>query len=317
MMHVIVRLTWILCAAWIALVSGGISTAFAARIAVVKSAELDSYNSVITSFTVNSNDTVVEYNLSRNVNKGKRVMELLAATPPELVLAVGPLAASLAKQALKDVPIVFCLVPDSSLKSLKADNITGISMQLPIKTQLKVLKLMAQNVQSVGVIYNKQHTGRIIEESRQVAAAIGLQLVAEEIDSRNQVAEALARMRGKVDALWVVPDNLILNQSAHASLVDFAVRMKIPLFSLTSKFVKVGALVSLSPDYTLIGKQAATIAKRILKDRVSPTLIPVTPPEGMEIALNLDTAKKIGVECDIALKVFTFAAKRGFPIKVF
>ena len=116
--------------------------------------------------------------------------------------------------------------------------------------------------------------------------------------------------------MWVVPDKMVLTAAGHAALVDFAIRSKIPFFSLTPKLVKAGALVSLSADYAAIGRQAAQLVRKIITDRISPSLIPVSPPEGLEIAMNLGTAKKIGVECDIALAVFTYAATQGYPIKV-
>ena len=302
------------CAALLMLVC---AQAYAARIAVVKSDRLGSYNSVVTAFTVTSAEKVVEYDLAKSVSRGKKVMAMLKAEPPDLVLAIGPLAASLAKEHLKKTPVLFCMVHNPRLRNLTGDNITGISLSLPLMTQLKTLKIMAQDVRRVGVLYNEASSGAIIVEARKVAKRLGLTLVAEQVDSTAQVGRGLGNLRGKVDALWIVPDKMVFNTSAHASMVDFALRDKIPFFSLTPKLVKAGALVSLSPDYASIGHQAAKIAQKIINDHVSPSLIPITPPEGLEIALNLETAKKIGVECDIALKVFTFAATKGFPIKVY
>ncbi len=289
----------------------------AARIGVLKSRNLESYNSVITSFSIASHHKIIEYDMRNDVQRGKAVIHQLKGEKLDLILAVGPLAATLAAENNDKVPILFCMVPNPDSYGLKGSNVTGISLTIPLRTQLGTLRLMADEVRRVGVIYKESNSSKLLGQARKVAKRLGMSIVAENIDSTGEVSKGLGRLRGKVDALWVIPDNVVLNRSAHRVMVDFAIRNKIPFFSLTPKLVKAGALLSLSPDYAAIGKQAAVLARKIVDQRVNPSLIPITPPEGIKIAINLTTSKKIGVQCDIALAVFTYAAQHGFPIVVY
>ena len=137
----------------------GRSSPGGSRIAVVKSSGLPSYNEAVTAFTVASRDEVVEYNMDGKVEKAKQVVLQLIKKQPDLVLAVGPLAASLTVENLKKIPIVFCMVPTFAATQLEGDNVTGISLTLPLKTQLKTLKLMAENVTRVGLVYHEASSG--------------------------------------------------------------------------------------------------------------------------------------------------------------
>jgi putative ABC transport system substrate-binding protein len=43
----------------------------------------------------------------------------------------------------------------------------------------------------------------------------------------------------------------------------------------------------------------------------------VAQPEGVDLAINLTTARKLGPSCDVALELLRYAAKRDFPVKVY
>jgi putative ABC transport system substrate-binding protein len=68
----------------------------------------------------------------------------------------------------------------------------------------------------------------------------------------------------------------------------------VPFIGLSSAFVKAGALMALSCDYTDIGIQAAETAKRIL-DGENPKDIPIAVPRKVLLCINMRTAKHIGL----------------------
>jgi len=291
--------------------------ALAARIGVVKSRNLSSYNAVITAFSIAGHHEIVEYDMRNDVRRGKAVIQQLGREKIDLVLALGPLAAALAGEGIRETPILFCMVPNPESYGLNAPNISGISLTIPLKTQLGTLRIMADNVKRVGVLYNSGNSAEIVEQAGQAARSLGMELVSEEIKGSGDVSAALAKLNSRIDALWIIPDNAVLNRSAHNLMVDFTIRNRIPFFTLTPKLVKAGGLLSLSPDYASIGRQAALLAGKITEGKIKPSQIPISAPEGIKIAINLTTSKKIGVQCDIALEVFTYAARHGFPIEVY
>jgi putative ABC transport system substrate-binding protein len=61
-----------------------------------------------------------------------------------------------------------------------------------------------------------------------------------------------------------------------------------------SPFVRSGALLALSCDNADIGRQAGELAVKILNG-ARPTDLPITVPEKIRLAINLKTAKRIGL----------------------
>ncbi|MBN2362480.1 MAG: ABC transporter substrate-binding protein [Deltaproteobacteria bacterium] len=305
---------------WLLLAAGAVpATARAGGVAVVADNALNVYRRVITGFTVEVRRQVVEFSLGGKRERGKEVFAAALSAKPDLLLAIGPISASLARELMpKEIPVVFCMVPNlEQYPDLKGPNITGVALELSLRDQLATLKTVAPKTQSVGVVFNPKHTAKKIEEARVAAGELGLKLVTAEAATPGDVARAVSSLERRIDALWMVPDKTVLDLDAFKALLEFSLKKKIPFFSLNSKFVEKGALVSLGIDYMRIGQQAGQLAKRILDEKVQPSSIAVRSPEGLEIAINLTTAREIGVQCDLALEVFTFAAEKRFAINVY
>lgn len=296
-----------------------VTSANAGGIAIVTDAKLPIYRRVVTGFSVEVRKAVSEYTLGGKRDKGKEVYERALAQKPSLVLAIGPMAANLAKELLPhDVPVIFCMVPNlEQYPDLKGPNITGVALEQSMRDQLSTLKTVAPKTQTVGVVFNPRHTGKKIAEARRAASSLGLKLVTVEAANPGDVGRAVSGLADRIDALWMVPDPTVLNLAAFQALLDFSMQKKIPFFSINYKFVEKGALISMGIDYARIGQQAGRLANRIIKDKTKPGSVAVQNPEGLDIAINLTTARTIGVECDLALEVFTYAAERQYAIRVY
>lgn len=293
--------------------------AHAANVAVVMDAKLPVYRRVMTGFSVELRSSVREYSLDGKRDRGGKIFRDIIQTRPSLVLAIGPMAANLGQEFLpKDIPLIFTMVPNlEQYKDLKGSNIAGVALEQSLRTQLSTLKTVAPHTQSVGVVYSPKHTSRKIAAAKRDARSLGLKLITAEARSASDVKRAVGTLAGRVDALWMVPDPTVLNLAAFDALLDFSVKRKIPLFAINYKFVERGALVSMGLDYARIGQQAGRLADRIISGRTRPSDIGVQDPEGLDIAINLSTARAIGVQCDLAIDIFTYAAEQKYAIRVY
>jgi putative ABC transport system substrate-binding protein len=79
------------------------------------------------------------------------------------------------------------------------------------------------------------------------------------------------------------------------SIVTLAARHKLPAVYFDRSFVVVGGLISYGPDQIDQYRQAAGYVDRILKGE-KPADLPVQTPTKYETALNLKTAKALGLE---------------------
>ncbi|MGC9044050.1 MAG: ABC transporter substrate-binding protein [Myxococcota bacterium] len=295
-----------------------VSSVNAAGIAVVKSDSLKAYNKVLTGISLESRVPVEEFDMKGDKDRGQKVFELLNAKRPSVIITIGPEASLLAKKMIKDIPVVFCMVPDHSKYGLSGNNITGVSVQLPLRVQLTILKSVTPNVRNVGVIYNPKLSKNTFQELNKKATELGMTLVPVLVDESEEVVSNIQTLQGRVDAIFLFPDPTVLSSiDVIKEIIKFAFEKKISLFGIGEEMVKEGALLSINPEYTAVGQQTARIAQDIIKQNIKPGLIPVADPESVSIALNITTAKRIGVECSMALEIFTFSAYNEYPIRVF
>ena len=200
---------------------------------------------------------------------------------------------------------------------LKAKNVTGVTLELPIKTQLNALKSIAPKTKLVGVLYNPKYTSNIVNQSKTDAESLNIKMLPSRVDDADEIEEATTAFTGRVDAIWMIPDRTLLNKKSYSKLLEYTFKNKVPFFAFSERMVEKGALVSLSADYTQIGRQLGKVTNQVLIGGKNLGDFPIEVPESLDLAINLSTAKRIGVECDIALEVFTFAAMNNFPIKVY
>ena len=78
-------------------------------------------------------------------------------------------------------------------------------------------------------------------------------------------------------------------------IVTLAARHKLPTVYYDRYFVAAGGLISYGPDYLEIYRQAAGYVDRILKGE-KPADLPVQAPVKYQTAVNLNTAKALGLE---------------------
>jgi putative ABC transport system substrate-binding protein len=291
-----------------------IAVCSAAEVAIIKSKNIQSYNEAITGFTVNCNLKITEYDMEGNRDRGIQIAKKIGTDKPDLVFVVGAEAAVVAKDNLKDIPVLYAMVLDPAGKGIAGENIAGISLDIPVKTQLNTLKSISPKTVKIGVIYNPRKTGTLVEEARAAAKELGLTLIDSKIDTAEDVPRALRAFAEGIDAFWMVPDPSLGSEAAFKAILDFTLDKKIPFLAFSKAFVEHGALISLAANYANIGQQACTIATKIMQG-TKPAKIGMNPPKGLELTFNLTTAKKIGIE-NIAANAISFAASEGYKISV-
>lgn len=288
------------------------------RIVAVKSASLAPYASVIAGFRAEVDADVQEVMLEESPAAIARVFKAVAAQKPALVLAIGPLAANAARRSLgEDVPVLFVMVPYFEKYGLEGPNVTGIALTSDFKPELGALKAMAPKAKRVGILHDPRFSAKQVQTAQEAASPVGLTIVPLEVDAQARVEKVLAGAAGKVDAMLMVADKTVGNAAVVQTLIAFAAEQKIPLVALTPSQVKEGATLSLAPSPTSIGQQAGRLANRIVHEKVNPGALAVAQPEGMDLGINLTTARKLGSSCDAAMEVLRYAAKRDFPVKVY
>lgn len=288
------------------------------RVVVVKSAGLAPYAAVVAGFSAEVRAEVVEVTLEDSAQAANRAFQRIATQKPALVLAIGPLAANTARRTLgAQVPVLFAMVPYYEKYGLEGPNITGIALTSDFRPELAALKSLAPSAKRVGILHDPRFSAGLVEAARSAAEPLGLSIVPLEANAQAKADKVLAGAKDKVDALLMVADKTVGNAAVVQELIAFSTAQRLPLVGLTPSQVKEGATLALAPSPTAIGQQAGRLANRIIHEKVDPGALAVSQPEGMDLAVNLSAAGKLGGSRDVVLELLRFAAKRDFPVRVF
>ena len=223
---------------------------------------------------------------------------------PDVIFTVSTAPTAAAKQATTTIPIVFAFVADPLRSGFIAsyassqNNVTGITSYAGLLTgkRLEILQEIAPGMKRVLVLVAPQE--KVAEMSFQflteAAPKFGLELLRHDVSSKEELEQKLKAMpKGAVDAIYYNPSNLV---GAHLDLlVRKAKEDRIPLAVTDLSMVQQGALVSYGPDMRLLGTQAAKLVDKILKG-AKPSEMPIQTPEQLHLAINLSTAKAIGLD---------------------
>jgi putative tryptophan/tyrosine transport system substrate-binding protein len=266
---------------------------------VIKSQDLSAYNKVVKGFQDEcfKNDITIKsiYDLNGKMKIGQKIVRKVRKEKPDIILAIGVLAATVVKEKIEDIPIVFCMVINHARFQLMESNITGISTEIAIEDQLKGFQSILGAFKNLGVIYDPSKTGNIIANAENKIEDAGINLVKYEISDSKEVSEAMKNLIGKIDALWLLPDSTVVTKNSFGFIKSTALENRTPLLCTSDVFVKAGALASVSSNHKDIGKQAAGLARKILELSM-PGSLGIVYPDRFKLTINTNTAEKLGLE---------------------
>ena len=235
----------------------------------------------------------------------KRITEAavdLAKLRVDVIVARGTQATLAAKRATATIPIIMTGSSDpvgtglvSSLAQPGA-NVTGMSILAPDLAE-KRLELLGRVVPGsrVLVLWNPTNAGNVNEWEQSKAAAdrLKINLISREVRQPKDIYRAFKSLRPRtIDAVVTLTDALL--STGRTDIVQFATNSRVPgMFHLVD-FVEQGGLMSYGPDLHHSFYRAAFYVDRVLKG-ANPAGIPVEQPIKFELAINLQTAKEIGV----------------------
>jgi len=272
-----------------------LTQAMAEGIVVLKSHDLEPFNQALAGFAAACPMHITAYDLRGTKKEESSIIQRLIATKPRLIVAIGSLAAQVARERLQDIPIIFVMVSNPPKYGLQGSNLAGVSLDIPVQIQLAMAKSLVPTLKTLGVIYDPEKTGAMVLEARGIADTLGLQLLASPVSSHKEVPAALRSLLGKIHALWMVPDDTVVTSESFKFLLLTAFENNLPFVTVSDIFVEAGALASLSPDYTDVGRQGCQLATDIESGRLRLTEVMVVPPARVNLTINLKTASKIGL----------------------
>ncbi|MGB7937837.1 MAG: ABC transporter substrate-binding protein, partial [Pseudolabrys sp.] len=203
----------------------------------------------------------------------------------------------------RTVPIVFAVVIDpvgaGFVDSLArpGGNATGFTVfEYGMSGKwLELLKQIAPGVTRAAVLRDPTIASGIGQFAavQAVAPSLGVDLSAVDVRDAGEIERAVTAFARSSN------DGLIVTASALATrhrdlIIALAARLRLPAVYPYRFFVTIGGLISYGPDFVDQYRQAAGYVDRILKGE-KPAELPVQGATKYELAINLKTAKALGL----------------------
>ena len=216
----------------------------------------------------------------------------------DLIMTTTGTGAAAAKKATDTIPIVFALVPNPVELGLVASlarpggNLTGLQtsgVEL-VGKRLELLKEAFPKISRIAylpvpaAIYNK--------EASRAAEKLGVLLYLAKVERAEDLPAAVAE-QARAGA-WFVGES-VLYFANRRTIVELIAKQRKPAMYPSTLFVDVGGLMAYSADQADQLRRAARLVDKILRG-AKPADVPVEQPTQFELAINLTTARQLGID---------------------
>lgn len=240
----------------------------------------------------------------RSLDQNPNAATELVHSGVDLVVAWTTTAAIAASRATAKTPIVMVSVSDPVGAGIVTElarpggNITGTSNMGP-ELSGKLVQLLveiAPSMKRIGVVRNPSNPGTALSlrETADAIRARGLEIevvdaeAAEEFDS----AFAMLRLQGVQGVILITDPSLLKHR---VRIAELALQSRLPSIFQRRENVDAGGLLSYGADLNNLVRQATHFVDRILKG-ARPSELPVEQPTKFTLAINLTTAKALGID---------------------
>lgn len=239
--------------------------------------------------------------------KADRLRELargLVQGAPDVIVVSGTGAARAAQRETEAIPIVMAVAADPVSSGFithlarPGRNVTGVA-RAPIEVNPRYLELLmaaVPNITRVALLLNPDNEfySPRLKTILEAARNAGVRVQRVEARTRGEIESGFKVMTvGDAQAVIVPLDPVYIQY--RRELAQAALASRLPSVFAVREHVEAGGLMSYGQDFNALYRRAASYVDRILRG-AKPSDLPVAQPSKFELAINLKTAKALGLE---------------------
>jgi putative ABC transport system substrate-binding protein len=247
-----------------------------------------------------------------DVDRMQTLAKELVVLQPDLIMGqTTPVVAALQRET-KTIPIVFIIVSDPVGSGFVASlpnpggNITGfINIEASLTGKwIEMLKEIVPGVTRAAFLFNPDTAPYFAYYQQPFDAAArsnGIEPIATHVHTAADIERVFESLGGRPDTGLVLPPDIFTTIKTNLALItSLAARYHVPTIYPYRHMVVAGGLISYGIDNTDLYRRAPTYIDRILKG-AKPADLPVQLPTKFELAINLKTAKALGIDIPATL----------------
>jgi putative ABC transport system substrate-binding protein len=225
-----------------------------------------------------------EFNLDSHANAEEELKQLIQQENPALVYSIGTKAYSLARNYAHNRKLLFSAVINWQRLNV-AERTYGVANELSSAQEISLLHYFFPTIKKIGLLYNDKFSREYVETIKKDALASGINIIAQSVNDEQEINEALNELLPNIELFWIISDPVVLStQESVQQIFQSAQQQKKPVYAYSDVFIEQGAVLAISADIATIGRQSASLAMLMDKDKV-PTGT-VQAPAGSTITLN-------------------------------
>lgn len=228
----------------------------------------------------------------------------LARLKPDLFHVYGAEAADAAAKAAPGVPIVLANAQDPVASGLvrslarPGGDITGMSdsHSASATKRLELLKEALPKANRIAVFWRGGHAAHPnqVAELRRAGDALALLVVPIHVKAVGEIEDAFGRMKKEGIPAVLMLGDAFLSANMHRA-IDLGMKHGIVVMYTTRQFADAGGMIAYGTDIADLVRRSASHVDRIFKG-ARPGDLPIEQPVKFDFALNLRTAKALGVD---------------------
>jgi putative ABC transport system substrate-binding protein len=238
-----------------------------------------------------------------DINRIRALAQELVGLQPDIILAGGTPATATVQRATRMIPIVFAAVGEPIASGLVAalnqpgGNTTGFA-NLEATLGGKWLELLSEitpRLKRAAIMFNPDtpSASAYMPSLETAARSLKIEAITAPVHSDGEIETTIIALgREPGSGLVVIPD--LFNLVHRALIISAAARNNVPTVYGTINFTRDGGLLSYGPDPVDTFRRAASYVDRVLRG-AKPGDLPVQFPTKFEMAVNLNTAKALGL----------------------
>jgi putative tryptophan/tyrosine transport system substrate-binding protein len=228
----------------------------------------------------------------------------------DAIVAVSPSAVRGARDATRTIPIVMILAYSDPVAlgfaaslAQPGGNITGVLMAAEPTMAAKRLELIKEAVPRaarIAALTTPEPPSRTqVQFMERAAPALGVKLIVIEVRDANYERAFAAMVTDRADALCLVASVILATDRDR--IIELAAKHRLPAIYDWREHIEAGGLIAYGGSQMDFSRRVALYVDRIFKG-ADPATLPIERSTTFELAINLKTAKALGLTIPVSLR---------------